>query len=215
MKNILKLLLYTVTAVIFFNYQGSLYAQYKYSKKSKVEISASGAYFFGGIMPVNLGELNFVNNYGFQGAITYNLMQGAAIDLSYMYVPTELRFRDFQNYGEETKLFDMDIHYFFIDYLYKNEGRQTVPYGIIGMGGFFADPKGDSVGSEFRFAMNFGGGINVYPSSSIGLKFQARLLVPFYYATTTVYVSPTYGGYGTGAGTLLQADISAGIIIKF
>lgn len=202
-------------ALLTFCFSGSLFAQYKHTKQKKMEISVSGTYLFGGVLPVTNGELNFVNNYGFQGDFNYKLTPKSSAGVSYTYIPTELRFKNFQNYGNESKLFDLDIHYFYVNYLFESDDNKAVPYGLVGFGGVIMDPKDDAYDSEFRFATTIAGGIKLYASNSLGFKFQARLLLPLYYATNTIYVSPSGVGYTTGAGTVLQADLSAGLIFKF
>ena len=208
--------MYLMISVLIFNYSDSLYSQYKYTKQSKLEISASGSYLFGGILPVRNGDLNFVNNYGFQGDLTYKLTYGTSAGISYSFLPTELRFRNFQNYGIESKLFDMDIHYFYLNYLVQKENRNAVLFGLVGFGGVVFDPKDNYYRSEFRFASTLGGGIKIYPSGRVGIKIQARLLLPIYSASAGIFAGPGGVGYGVGGtSALIQADLSAGFTFKF
>jgi hypothetical protein len=210
-KNTLFLCLFIAAALTC--YADSLFAQYK-TGKSKVEISVNGAYLFGGILPVTNGDLNFVNNFGALGDISFKIKPGMAVNVSYSYVPTELKFKNYG--GIDTTLFKMDIHYFFLNFLYEKEIKNVVPYALFGLGGVLFDPKGDIYGSELRFATTIGGGIKLYASSKVGFKLQARLLLPLYYSTPGVFAGPGGAAYGvTSTSAVIQADISAGLIFKF
>jgi opacity protein-like surface antigen len=215
MKKNYKLLFCLIAAVLLSNYSVSLLSQTRYQKESGLEISAQGTYFFGGILPTTYGDINFVNNFGLLTDLSYKITRSTGINISYTYIPTELRYTDYRNYGQETSLFDMDVHYFFFNYLYESENRGAVPYGIIGIGGVLADPKDNNYGSELRFATNFGGGIKINASSKVGFKIQARLLIPVIYSAGTVFVDPYGLGYGVSTGGMIQADLSAGLSVKF
>ena len=213
MKKINILLHCVLTAALIFTLSNSLYSQY--NRGSRLELSASGTYLFGGILSTTNGELNFVNNFGFVGDLNYHLNNGTAIGISYSYIPTELRYRDYLVAGSETKLFNMDLHYFYLNYIVEKDQRKATPYLMVGFGGVLAHPRDKSYNDVFRFAGEIGGGIKIYFSNKVGFKLQARLLLPYYAASVGVYAGTGGVGYGVSAGAVIQADISAGLTYKF
>jgi hypothetical protein len=190
-----------------------LFAQHR--SKSRVEFSVSGAYLFGGILPTSNGDLNFVNKFGIAADINFKVTQVSGVELTYSYIPTELRFRDNFNNGNETKLFNLDMHYFFLNYVAEKRQGKVVPYGLVGFGAAIADPKDAGYNSEFRFATDIGGGVKLYPWSKVGFKIQARILIPIYSSSQGYYAGSSSSGYAVGTTGLIQADVSAGLTFKF
>ena len=213
MKNINKFLFCTLAVILIFNSSVSLHSQYR--SKSRVEISAAGTYLFGGVLNTTQGHLNFVNNFGFVGDLEYKINDRTAIGLSYTYVPTELRFEGFSSVNSDTALFKMDMHYFFLHYIYQIEGRSTVPFFLAGFGGVIVHPKATGYDDVFRGALDIGGGVKIYASKKVGFKFQARLILPYYPATVGIYSYSSSAGYSNGSGAVIQADISLGLTYKF
>jgi hypothetical protein len=194
---------------------GMTLSTYSQRKQSRFSIEGSGTYLFGGVLPTNNGELNFVNNFGFETDLNFKVSRSTTVGLSYTYVPTELRYRSLRDNANETKLFDMDIHYFQVNFIYQKENEKAYPFLMVGVGSVISDPKDNAYNSDFRMAYNIGGGIKIFPSRKVGFKIQARLLVPVYYTSAALY-GGTYPGYYVGSSvTIVQADLTAGLIFKF
>ncbi|MCK7528585.1 MAG: hypothetical protein MZV64_69045 [Ignavibacteriales bacterium] len=74
------------------------------------------------------------------------------------------------------------------------------------------NPKGDEYGDEWRFSIALGGGVKVYLSDKVGLRFQGRLLIPMQFEGGSVYVGTGGAGVAVGAYTaFVQGDFSGGL----
>ncbi len=118
--------------------------------------------------------------------------------------------------GVSRDLFDMRVdHYQLGGTKVINEGRiQTYGMGTFGVTHF--SPRDSSYSSETRFSMHFGLGMEVMFSKYLGLNLQGRLLLPFNYYSGSLFCG---GGACSiavsGASSLMQADMTVGLVMRF
>ena len=120
-----------------------------------------------------------------------------------------------QDTGANAKRFDdtlgLKIDYWQISGLWSfNPYEQFNPYVVFGLGATSMRPDGFS--GETKFSGNFGGGVKIQFSDTIGLRFEGRLYGT-YINSTTSYCDPWWC-YGY-TNSLYQFDVSAGLIIRF
>ncbi len=118
--------------------------------------------------------------------------------------------------GMSRDLFDMRVdHYQLGGTKVINEGRvRTYGMGTFGVTHF--SPRDSGYSSETRFSMHFGLGMEMMLSKRLGLNLQGRLLLPFNYYSGSLFCGS--GGCNiavSGGSSLMQADITAGLVMRF
>lgn len=79
---------------------------------------------------------------------------------------------------------------------------KATPYGLLTLGVVNYRPTEGNYSSENKMHVSLAGGIKIKASERIGLRLQARLLMPLYYAGT--YFSIGTGGSGAGVSGGIQ-----------
>jgi len=114
--------------------------------------------------------------------------------------------------------FKMDVHYFQLGVIKGAVLDKIEPYGMFTLGAswFHANElNGDDIGDVTRFAIALGGGIKIMPSEKFGIKIQARMLMPLYFAGVGLWAGSGGGGVTVGASVpIIQGDITAGIVLR-
>lgn len=98
------------------------------------------------------------------------------------------------------------------------EDDSFVPYGLLTLGMARFAPE-LATQDYFRFAMNAGLGMKYFFTDKVGIRLQARLLMPLYFSGAGFGCSIGTGGSGCGTGVgfgseILQADFTGGVVLK-
>ena len=65
----------------------------------------------------------------------------------------------------------------------------------------------------WRFAINFEAGVKLWLARQIGIRLQARLMMPLFFSSVGFYGGTGGAGLGVSAGIpLVQPELSAGLI---
>jgi hypothetical protein len=183
---------------------------------AQVELFGFGGYMTYSSVPVREGDLSFEdgNNYGFGLAV--GIDRGILVELNYTHNQTSARLRRFN--GGDEPLFDMNTHYFQLgaQYEFRRTSKQKAfPYTLVTAGATLFDAKDASLGDEWRFSVAFGGGGKFFLGKNIGLKLQARMLLPLTFSGGGIWCGT--GGCSVGVGswaTLVQFDFTAAFFIR-
>jgi hypothetical protein len=92
---------------------------------------------------------------------------------------------------------------------------KATPYGLFTLGVVNYRPTEGSYSSENKMHVSLAGGVKIRASERVGLRLQARLLLPLYYAGT--YFSFGTGGVGAGvSGGIqgVQGDFTAALVLR-
>jgi len=188
---------------------------------AKITITPMAGYLLG-------GSINFIDavldissggNYGL--TIAANTGYNSWVELSYTFMSSDANFRSFRS-GIDNQQFDLDVHYIQIGGLYDFLDSDFRPFGLFSIGASGYVPKNNSainsgnLNSQWFFSVVLGAGIKYMFTPHIGIRIQARLLMPL-----------TFNGYGFYAGTggvgggitstsyLVEGDFMGGLIIGF
>lgn len=98
------------------------------------------------------------------------------------------------------------------------EGETFIPYGLFSLGASRFAPEGSSE-DYWRFAINAGLGMKYFFTEKLGIRVQARILMPLYFAGAGfgcgISTSGSSCGTGIGMGSeILQADFTGGVILR-
>jgi hypothetical protein len=183
---------------------------------AQTEIFGFGGYMTYSSVAVREGDLKFDDgpNYGF--GIDIGVQRGMFVELNYTHNQTSVRLQRFN--GPNEQLFDMNTHYFQIGAQYefrKSPKQKAFPYTLATLGATLFDAKDPSLSDEWRFSVAFGGGGKFYLSDKIGLRLQARMLLPMTFSGGGMWC----GGGGCSAGigawaVLVQFDFTVGVFIR-
>ena len=183
---------------------------------AQTEIFGFGGYMTYSSIAVAKGDLKFDDgpNYGF--GIDIGIQRGVFVELNYTHNQTSVRLQEFNGFTEQ--LFDMNTHYFQIGAQYefkKSPKQKAFPYTLATLGATLFDSKDASLSDEWRFSVAFGGGGKFYLSDKIGLRLQARMLMPMTFSGGGAWCGT--GGCSAGFGAwsvLVQFDFTVGVFIR-
>lgn len=182
-----------------------------------IEISAYTGWMFGGVSKYsyNLGssELKNVSSQNYGGSFSFRLPSFAILEIAYTRMDSELKIRGYL--GETRSNIDMSTEYFQIGGIKEIVQEGDIrPFGLISIGAVRYHPKESQYSDEWLFAGNLGLGAKYYISDRIGLRLQARLMMPFSWVSGGVYCGT--GGCGSGvsaSSTVIEGDISGGLLV--
>jgi opacity protein-like surface antigen len=179
----------------------------------RFELGGFVGYQMGGRFESLAGRINLKDsmNYGFTFDLT--LRRGGQFEFSYTRQDTDVSLDPVD--GPPAGLFAAAVEYFQFGGLYERNLGRARPYGLASIGWMHVNPKATDIGSDSAFAAAVGGGVKIFPSKRVGFRLQARLLIPFLASGAGWFVGPG-GGYVVAHGTtMVQFDLSAGLILGF
>ncbi len=149
-------------------------------------------------------------NYGLRGGVSPN----DAMVIEFEWNHTDTRLHWYEVIGQRNRQEDVSMNYYMLGFnMQKSEGP-AIPYGLFNIG--VLNVKGQSRNfSENWFTVGLGGGLKYYVSDRIGIRLQARLLLPMQFAG--IGFGCGGGGCGSGVSTYtntVQGDFTGGIILK-
>lgn len=192
------------------------------AQQRKVELSAFGGYQWATDTYSSGGYLDTKDGVNYGGAIDFTVQRDLQLELLYIYFDTQTQFRSQNPYAYSSSQYtDMGVHFMQIGYVKGYKKGNIEPFGAFTLGavlftpGTFVLEDGRKItpSDTWRFAMTFGGGAKIFLNDKLGVRLQARLLVPVYFSGAGMYVGT--GGSGlavTGGVPLLMGDFTAGII---
>jgi len=180
---------------------------------AQTEIFGFGGYMMTTSVPVREGDLQVkdVPNYGLGVDIT--MRRGVQLELLWISQQTNVKIKRYPS-GITENLFDMNTHYFQVGAVWDMGRGKARPFGAFTVGATLFDAKDATRSDEWLASVTFGGGGKFDLSKSIGIRLQARILVPLIFSGGGLWVGT--GGVGVGVGSwtpFVQFDITAGVYI--
>ena len=183
------------------------------NSQDKAQIFGLAGYLINSDVTVAEGELSLDDafSYGFGIDIGVDRYMQAEISWSMSASKANLD----QYLGEDLPLSDLFIHHFQAGALIEpKKGEKVSPFGLITLGASLFHPTKEIYDDQLRFSFAVAGGVKVYVSEKVGLRFQARLIVPMQFAGTSVWFGSGGGGVSVGAYTsFVEADFTGGLFI--
>lgn len=181
---------------------------------AQTEIFGFGGYMMTTSIPVAKGDLQIddVPNYGLGVDIT--MRRGIQLELLWISEQTHVRLKNYPS-GFTEDLFDMNVHYFQIGVVQEMGRGKARPFIAFTIGATLFDAKDATRSDEWLASITFGGGGKFDLSKSIGIRLQARILVPLIFSGGGLWVGT--GGVGVGVGSytpFVQFDLTAGVYIR-
>jgi hypothetical protein len=178
----------------------------------KIELSPFIGYETGARANTNLGYLHIGDGMDFGGSLDIGLGSGRYAELSYSHMSSYL---DLEGAITDTRLCDLAVDYYSGGVLQEvNPEGKASPYGLLSLGIVNYRPTTGTISSENKMHVSLAGGIKVRATNRIGLRLQARLLMPIYYAGTYFTIGSGGAGYSMAGGIVgVQGDFTAALVI--
>ena len=206
-------------------YQQPTYSQ---PEPTRGDIEIGG--FFGWQASTNAstayGTIVIDGSIDFGGFIDYSIRPGSAIELLYIYVPTNARYVPYLAGGPYPSSNNVSISENWIQ-LGGTFGRKMgriEPFGALTLGLVIISPgqivfsngATASASTQVKPAFTGGLGFKLWLTDMVALRFMARALVPLYFTGTSIWVGTGGSGLAVGAGIpWAQFDFTGGLQVKF
>ena len=161
----------------------------------------------------------------FGGFIDYSIRPGVAIELLYIYVPTHAQYQAYLAGGPpSSNNVSVSENWIQIGGHYSRKMGRIEPFGAITLGMVIISPGditfvGGATGTastQVKFAFTGGLGFKVWLTEQLGLRFEARALVPVYFTGSSVWVGTGGTSVAVGGGIpWAQFDFTGGVEVKF
>jgi hypothetical protein len=182
---------------------------------AQAEIFGFGGYMTFSSVSVREGDLQFSDGPNYGLGLDYHIRSGLAVELLWVSTKTDVRLREFGT-GFTKDLFGMNVNYFQIGGVQEIHPRKKArPFFAFTVGATLFEPQDATVSSEWLFSITLGGGGKFDLSKKIGIRLQARMLVPLVFSGGGLWVGT--GGASVGFGSwapIVSFDFTAGIYVK-
>ncbi|MCT4624453.1 MAG: hypothetical protein N4A46_12590 [Schleiferiaceae bacterium] len=198
-KLILSALIVLATApVAFSQVQLTLYTGYQFGSSTNYYGYQSGRFKVNG-------------SQDWAAMLSVAARPGTQIEFSYTYMSTSAQFERAGIIDESVG--DVDIHYYQIGGVQESNVSENVDlFGTVAFGGTTFAPKDSRYQNNTFFSIGLGGGLKLWISDAIGIRAQARLLMPVTWGGLTFGT----GGAGITTGSsIISGDIGGGLIFRF
>jgi len=189
-----------------------------YSQDHKVEITPFGGYMLGGSVKFYQGKFKIQNAACYGGMIAVQLHGGNYAEFSYTGMGTTGDWTPYYGYGSdypETTV-SMAVNHFQIGSVNELplDNEAVRPYGTLSLGTTWFNMKEENSTDEWLFSFGAGVGLKYFFNDKIGIRIQARMILPLVFAGGGFYIGT--GGSGSYVSTtapVVQGDFTGGLII--
>lgn len=190
---------------------------------AQVEITAFGGWLWTGSIPAWLQDIKVSDegNYGIAAGV--RVREEMLVEFEWNHTENQAEFREYQGTGlGDPIVVPLTLNYYMLGFNYlATFNEPVVPYGLINIGVLNTKSSGPQPynTSNNYFTVGLGGGLRYYLSDNVGIKLQARLLLPMQFGGVGFGCGIGTGGGGCGAGastytSIIQGDFTGGIILK-
>jgi opacity protein-like surface antigen len=180
----------------------------------KLEFTPLVGYMLSGSINFVQGDIRFKDNINYGLALSVGTGWGTFIEGIYTFSASEATYRSY--YGFDSRKFDVGIHYMQIGGVKEFQEGRIRPFGSLSLGTSAFIPNDPFFESWWSFAVNLGAGVKIHITEHIGIRMQARLLMPLYLSGVGIFCGT--GGCGSGltaSSNVIQGDFMGGLIIGF
>lgn len=183
---------------------------------AQVEIFGFGGYEISSDVNVSEGEVIVQSNPNYGAAISFETERNVQAELIWIGQQTTMDFK--RANGVTEPLFDIGIHYFQFGVIYEFREvsvQKVFPFMSFSLGTTLFTPTNGEYSDEWLFSITFGGGGKFYISKNVGIRLEARLLLPLNFSGGGMWCGPSGCGAVVGTWTsFLQADLTGGILVR-
>jgi opacity protein-like surface antigen len=181
----------------------------------KVELTPYAAYRFGGEIDEDddyfrdFDETDIEESGAYGVTLDVPLNGGFSLELLVSRQESEAQI-DEGLFEPSVELGDIDVTYGHVGILYEWRLGHLVPFVVGSAGGTLLEPSFPGADDETRFSLGLGGGVKVFLSEHVGLRFEGRG-----FWTDVDEDDDDYYEYGDGGDVLFQGEASIGLILAW
>lgn len=192
---------------------------------AQIELTGFGGWLWTGSIPAwrqNI-KVSDMGNYGITVGTT--VRDQTVAEFEWNHTENTATFREYELDGSlgQVRNVGLTLNYYMIGIQHEvGFDDQVKPYGLVNIG--MLNARSEAFGNNSSqtnnwFAAGFGGGIKYFLSDHIGIRLQARLLVPMQFGGVGFGCGIGTGGGGCGAGVstysnIIQGDFTGGVVLK-
>jgi opacity protein-like surface antigen len=185
--------------------------------QARVEISPFGGYLLGGSLKFYEGKFKIENAASYGGMLSMKAAGGNFIELSYTRMDSQGQWNPSSGYMSSLPrdTFDIAMNYLQINSLneFALDNEAIRPYGTAGIGTSWIHPKEGDTSDEWMFTFNAALGLKYFFNDRIGIRLQARMLLPMIFDGGGFYFGTGGGGaYVSSTSVIVQGDFTGGLI---
>ena len=181
------------------------------SQAQRFELSPFVGYETGSKVYTSVGYIYVGAGMDYGGSFDFKLRGNRYAEISFSHLMSGLSVDDGTN---EVYVCDLGVNYYSIGILQETRQQSKIsPYGLLSLGWVNYNPKKEDISGENKMHVSLAGGIKIKASERIGLRLQARLLMPVFYSGANFNSST--GGTSTNVSTTsvaFQGDFTAALV---
>jgi opacity protein-like surface antigen len=144
----------------------------------RFELTPTVSYRFGGTLRADRDslfatDLRVDNSAGYGLTFDIPLSSGIQLELLANRQPGRLRV-DRGLFGGSAEVADIDVSYYHVGMLWQWGNPRVTPFFTLSAGATSLEPKVPGARGEDRFSLSMGGGVKVFFSENVGLRFDGR-----------------------------------------
>jgi hypothetical protein len=189
-----------------------------YSQDHKVELTPFGGYLLGGSIQFYEGKFKIEDNACYGGMLAVQVRGGNFIEFSYTGMATQGNWKPYNDYISEHpgQTVEMAVNHFQIGSLNELhlDNEAVRPYGTLTLGTTWFNLKEENSNDEWLFSVAAGIGLKYFFNDRIGIRLQARMILPIVYNGGGFYIGTGGSGmYVSSTAPIVQGDFTGGLII--
>ena len=192
---------------------------------AQVELSGFGGWLWTGSIPAWRQNIKVSDEGNYGATIGFRSREEMLAEFEWNHTDNSATFREYNFDGSLGDIYTVPLrlNYYMLGFNYLSTfSDPLVPYGLVNVGILSAksDPYSNVSGnSNTYFVAGLGGGLRYYISDNIGIKLQARLLLPMQFGGVGFGCGIGTGGASCGAGVstytnIIQGDFTGGIVLR-
>jgi len=182
-------------------------------KAQKVELNPFTGYITGTKLSTNLGYLYLNNGLDLGGTADIGLGGGRYAELSFNHMGSYLYTKGSLN---SQRICNLSVNHVSLGVMQEiSMDSKLTPYGLLAIGLVNYHPTTGDYLSENNVYISLAGGLKVFTTKLMGLRLQARLILPYFSAGTYFKNGIEGKGYDISKGfQAIQGEITAALVFK-
>jgi hypothetical protein len=108
---------------------------------------------------------------------------------------------------------EVDVAYYHVGFVFQGADPKVQPFGVVSLGATNIDPDLPGLDSETKFSTSFGGGVKIFFSKNVGMRFEGRGFYTVLDSDDDYYECDYYCYDYTE--DMWQSEVRAGLILRF
>jgi hypothetical protein len=188
-----------------------------------IEVTPWGGFFWSSGVSTSAGTLSFDPGPDAGVALGFQVDWKSQVEVLYLFARPQARFNSTSTFYASSPAFGVTTQYLQLGGLTTISQGTLEPFISGGLGLAWFSPSDVQVQGAVTiqpqdtvvFAFNLGGGVKWWLSEAIGLRFQARFLMPVYFYSGTFISGPNGASLRVNSGIpIVQGDLSLGLAIS-